>query len=177
MISTVVMMLGLTIGAEQACPDYDKAPYDQAYHKSLKTGRPLLALIGAPWCIACPRAHQLVPRLHKLGEYGYINCDQDREFAQKVADYGPIPRLAIYRRVKDHWEKTVVVDANKIEDFIKEEEKKVAPTTAPKKAPTVAIPIPKPTVVTPAPAPKPTLAPEISETTIPPIPAPPKPQK
>ena len=126
MILTMVMVLGL--GASE-CADYDKAPYDQAYNRCMKTGRPLFALLGAPWCPACPQAHVFVPRLHKLGEYGYVNVDKDKELFQQLGE-GPIPRLFVFRRIKDKWERSTYVGADNIKAFVEQEDSgKVAPAT------------------------------------------------
>lgn len=142
MISAVVMALSLTVvGVEDAkCPDYEQAPYADAYHRCQKSGRPLMVLIGAPWCGACPLAHVFVPRLHKLGEYGYVNYDKDPSFAAQVAGQGGIPRLAVFRRIKDRWSSEVFVGAPEIEKFVKQEEAKTPANPSPTPAPPAPVP-------------------------------------
>jgi glutaredoxin-related protein len=124
MISTLVLLFGVIGGEQQpTCADYDKAPYEASYNRCMKTRRPLLALLGAPWCPACPHAHVFVPRLHQLGEYGYINCEKDKDLAQQVHN-GPIPCLVVYRNLDGRWVKEEYVGAAEIEKFVKAEEEK-----------------------------------------------------
>lgn len=116
MISKLVLLAGLTLGAES------EAPYAVARENCLKSQRPLIALVGAVrWCVPCKKAHQLVPLLRLKGEYAYVDTDDDPALAESIAGSGPIPRLAVWRKVKEGWVRKVYVNAEEIEKFAKKE--------------------------------------------------------
>ena len=77
----------------------DQQDFDQAYHLSLTSGRPLLVLVGAVWCPACQKMrNSILPQVERAGGlksvvFTYVDFDQQRQLASRLSRGKPIPQL------------------------------------------------------------------------------------
>ena len=68
--------------------------FQQAYQRSMESGNPLFVLLSAEWCPACKQMDgKILPEVAKRGgfkgvEYAYVDVDQERELAGKLARGG-----------------------------------------------------------------------------------------
>jgi len=76
--------------------------YEQAYAKSAESGRPLLVMIGAPWCPACVTMKQTtIPAMQKAGDFEgveltIIDAGQNEELASQLMKVTSIPQLILF---------------------------------------------------------------------------------
>jgi thiol-disulfide isomerase/thioredoxin len=91
--------------------------YNQAYATSLKTGRPLVVLVGAEWCSACVEMkQQLIPQLKKEGAldevvYTIVDKDKDAELADQLMRGSTLPQLLVFNKAVNGWQKQHMVGA------------------------------------------------------------------
>jgi len=105
----------------------DQQDYDQAYHESLTTGRPLLVLVGAGWCPGCQEMNNSVlPQVAKSGGlnkvvFTYVDFDQQRQLASRLSRGGAIPQLIRFDRTPAGWSSKYLIGARsprEVHDFI-----------------------------------------------------------
>jgi thioredoxin-like negative regulator of GroEL len=71
--------------------------YSQAYHQAVKTGRPLVVLVGAEWCPACKvMKDTVIPAVKKRGglskvSFAIVDIDEEQKLGREMTDGGPIP--------------------------------------------------------------------------------------
>ena len=86
--------------------------YAQAYTKSLEERKPLLVVVGAPWCPACRvlKESTLKP-MAKTGElddvsFVVINRDENPALAAKLTQgEKTIPQIILYTPAEDGWKR------------------------------------------------------------------------
>ncbi len=86
--------------------------YAQAYTKSLEERKPLLVVVGAPWCPACRvlKESTLKP-MAKTGElddvsFVVINRDENPVLAAKLTQgEKTIPQIILYTPAEDGWKR------------------------------------------------------------------------
>ncbi len=94
---------------------------EQAYTRSLQSGKPLVVLIGATWCRACVTMKKAtLPALAQAGrmrhvEYAYVDVDRRPKLANHLARGTAIPQLIRYDRVAGGWRAHYLVGARKPE--------------------------------------------------------------
>ena len=102
--------------------------FQQAYQKSIKSGQPLVVLLGAEWCPACKQMDgKILPEVAKRGgfkgvECAYIDVDQERELAGKLARGGSIPQLIRFEKKSEGWERDYLIgaqSAQKVTKFVR----------------------------------------------------------
>jgi hypothetical protein len=103
--------------------------YASAYHASQRTGRPLLVLVGAAWCVPCQALHRehpdLAADLRRRGEYAYADADRDRGVVQWLG-VRSMPALAVmhYDQARRQWTRRVIAGVAGIVEFAKGEGEK-----------------------------------------------------
>ena len=91
--------------------------YAQAYQRSVATGRPLLVLVGAPWCPACEQMkHSILPQVAEAGGlnevvFAYVDLDQQQELASRLIESKSIPQLIRLDQIAGGWNRKVLVGA------------------------------------------------------------------
>jgi thiol-disulfide isomerase/thioredoxin len=125
----------------------DGRDFDQAYHQSLTTGRPLVVLIGARWCPACQKMkNAILPQVAKTGGlervvFNYVDFDQQRQLASRLSRGSSIPQLIRFDRTAAGWKSKYLVGARsprEVHDFVnaglleESEVSKVSATSRPK---------------------------------------------
>ena len=115
--------------------------YDQAYRQSLKSGEPLLVLVGADWCGACQvMKKKVMPQLERDGSLKHIHCtevslSEDSELVNRIAKVRTIPCLILFTKSDDKWHKrelTGMQGQKSVKAFLK---KYATPTVANRSAP------------------------------------------
>jgi thiol-disulfide isomerase/thioredoxin len=119
-IVLVALVQVSALGAEQQ-------GFDQAYHESLTTGRPLVVLVGAGWCPACQKmSKSILPQVAESGGlnkvvFTYVDFDQQRQLASRLSRGGPIPQLIRFDRTPAGWSRKHLIGARsrrEVHDFI-----------------------------------------------------------
>lgn len=100
---TAVMLLPLgLLGA-------GKESYEAARDRAEADGRPLVVLIGAPWCPGCRTMKQsTMPRLEKSGKldkvvYTEVDSDEQPKLAAKLMRGNSIPQLIVFYKDASGW--------------------------------------------------------------------------
>jgi thioredoxin-like negative regulator of GroEL len=92
--------------------------YDQAYHDTASSGRPLLVLVGADWCPGCRTMKQSVlPQMASRGRlnsvnYTIINTDVESALASRLMRGNMIPQLIVFSKKPDgRWHREQITGA------------------------------------------------------------------
>ena len=101
-----VVLAGFT--SEQAV----QQDYAKAYRDSISEGKPLLVIVGAPWCPACQTLKEatILP-MAQTGELddvsvALINKDQDPQLAKELTGGEPmIPQIILYTSEQGKWKR------------------------------------------------------------------------
>jgi thiol-disulfide isomerase/thioredoxin len=105
----------------------DQQDFDQAYHESLTTGRPLVVLVGAGWCSACQKMNNSVlPQVAESGGlnkvvFTYVDFDRQRQLASRLSRGTSIPQLIRFDRTSAGWSSKHLIGARsprEVYDFI-----------------------------------------------------------
>ena len=105
----------------------DQQGFDQAYQRSLTTGRPLVVLVGAGWCRACRKMkNSILPQVAEVGGlnkvvFTYVDFDQQRQLASRLSRGTSIPQLIRFDRAPAGWKSKRLVGARsprQVHDFI-----------------------------------------------------------
>jgi thioredoxin-like negative regulator of GroEL len=103
--------------------------YAKAHAATLKTGRPMVILVGAKWCPACVQMkNNIVPQLLKRGSlrnvaFAQVDIDKEKALGRELTKGGPIPQLVMFRHTKAGWRLRKVIggqSVQKVERFIAE---------------------------------------------------------
>ncbi len=120
--ATTVMQVALlaTAGGE----------YQQAFHRAEAQGKPLLVLIGAPWCPGCRVMKQItMPKFRRSGGlkgiiFTEVDADAKPKLCQKLLRGNSIPQLVLYTRAGKLWRRTQLTgarSAKEVRTFLKRE--------------------------------------------------------
>ena len=91
--------------------------FNQAYHQSLTTGRPLVVLVGAGWCPACQKMkNSILPQVAKSGGlnkvvFTHVDFDQQRQLASRLSRGTSIPQLIRFDQTPAGWKSKRLVGA------------------------------------------------------------------
>lgn len=108
MVSILLAVLLSNVSGEQ----YLQQNYNEAYKESLKEQKPLMVVIGAPWCHACNVLKETTIRpLADSGELDHvslavINPDEDPELVEKLTEGDQIlPQIIVYSHDNGRWKR------------------------------------------------------------------------
>ena len=91
--------------------------YAVAYKQMKEEGKPLVVLVGAPWCPACQQMSQgTIPQAKKQGmfqnvAYAYVNSDNDPELANRLLSGRAIPQLIMFHNSPEGWKRQQLIGA------------------------------------------------------------------
>jgi len=117
----LAVLMGVSVAGD------DHLDFNQAYQRSLASGRPLVVLLGARWCPACQTMkHSILPRVAEVGGlnkvvFTYVDFDQHRELASRLSRATSIPQLIRFDRTPAGWNSKHLVGAKsprEVYDFI-----------------------------------------------------------
>lgn len=115
-------MTGITLAAMlQLSVVSAEASYADAHRAMMKTGRPMVILIGAEWCPACrTMKHSVTPEVAREGgfkdaTFAIIDTDQQSALAHKLMKGNSIPQLLVYRKTEKGWRVNRLVGAQSAE--------------------------------------------------------------
>lgn len=97
----------------------DPQDFEQAYARSLQSGRPLVVLIGATWCPPCATMKKAtLPAVAQAGgmrhvEYAYVDVNRQPTLSHALSQGTAIPQLIRYDRVAGSWQARYLVGARK----------------------------------------------------------------
>jgi thiol-disulfide isomerase/thioredoxin len=95
--------------------------YSEALNHSLRTGEPLVVLLGADWCPACVKMKRsILPQVAKAGgltgvAFAYVDADRQPQLASQLAQGSSIPQLIRYERQGNQWERQLLTGAHATE--------------------------------------------------------------
>jgi thioredoxin-like negative regulator of GroEL len=111
--ATVSSLMQLVLLAGPTPP----ANYEEAYHQSLDTGRPLVVLVGTDWCPACQQMkNNVIPQMVQDGSmrkvaFATVNADQERGLADQLMSGGSIPQVIMFHKTNSGWKRTQLTGA------------------------------------------------------------------
>lgn len=86
--------------------------YTEAYQESVKGEKPLMVVVGAPWCHACNVLKESTIRpMADAGELdtvslAVINPDDEPELAKKLTEgEGMLPQIIVFTKDKGRWKR------------------------------------------------------------------------
>lgn len=94
--------------------------YSEAYQQTMETGRPLVVLVCAQWCQPCQQMKKnVLPELRKHGwmdkvSLTVVDWDHNKELAQQLTGGGSIPRLVMYCRTPEGWNRSELVGSQSV---------------------------------------------------------------
>ncbi len=123
--------------------------YTKAHDQTVKTGRPMVVLVGAEWCPACKTMKDtVIPTVKKRGalnkvSFAVVDIDREKELGKSLLRGGLIPQLLMYRKTPVGWRlrrivggqsvksvETFVADGIKLDEATKSaQEEKTEPRT------------------------------------------------
>ena len=89
--------------------------YEEAYTKSVETGRPLVVLVGADWCKACvDLKKRTMGELKKDGVlddvvYTVVDKDERGKLASQLMRGNSMPQLLVFHKSDTGWRKQHMV--------------------------------------------------------------------
>ena len=105
----------LLIALQMCVVSWNAQSYDEAYHQSLESGKPLLVLVGADWCGACQvMKKKVMPQLQRDGALKDIHCTEinlveDEELANRISIVSTIPCLILFTKSEEKWQKRELI--------------------------------------------------------------------
>jgi thioredoxin-like negative regulator of GroEL len=126
-----MIQLTLNILLQAAAVTAGGQDYATAYQATVKTGQPLVVLVGADWCPACQQMkYSAIPQIEKLGglsrfQFATVNTDQQSELAGRLMQGGTIPQLILFQKTDTGWKRqqlTGTQDITAIQAFLSQAE-------------------------------------------------------
>ncbi len=117
------LVLAAAIFLPVATPEKEPQPetYEAAYKTIVKSGQPMVVMIGADWCGPCQamRRH-ILPELRKRRCFGKIafarvDVDQEAALAKRLTGGGPVPQLIMFRKTKNGWVRRKLIGKQSVE--------------------------------------------------------------
>ncbi len=102
----------LLLAAQVLLVSWTPQGYEEAYTKSMESGKPFLILVGADWCGACQiMKKRVMPDLHREGVFNDLYCtevdlDKDSHLKKQIARVRTIPCLILYTKTGDKWHRS-----------------------------------------------------------------------
>jgi thioredoxin-like negative regulator of GroEL len=96
-------------------------PYAEAHKLQLETGCPLVVLVGADWCPACvTMKNSVIPQAQRQGvlsnvAFAQVNTDHEPELSKQLMRGGLIPRLIVYHKTVDGWQRKELAGAQSVD--------------------------------------------------------------
>jgi len=110
-------LLAAVLSVSPAAPS-PQSEYAAAYQAAIRSGRPLVVLIGASWCGPCQQVKPLYPALRQRG--AFVHLDMDRDLEAKDMDVAKLPTLIVFeRRDGRFWPAKRFVGVDSITQFCK----------------------------------------------------------
>ena len=101
----------LVIALQLCIVSWNAQEYDQAYRKSIESGKPLLVLVGADWCGACQvMKKKVLPQLQQDGilkdiYVTEIDLGEDADLVNRFSKVKTIPCLILFTKSDQKWER------------------------------------------------------------------------
>jgi thioredoxin-like negative regulator of GroEL len=112
---TFIAACALAIGAN------DSDSYSDAHAVTMKTGRPMLIMVGTDWCGPCQMMKKsILPQVRQHGllrrvAFAIVNADHDQELAEQITGGGPVPQLVMYRKTPKGWLQRKLIGSQSVE--------------------------------------------------------------
>ncbi len=96
--------------------------YAEAHRVTLKTGKPLVVMVGADWCGPCQNMRRtILPRVREHGlfrkiAFAHVNVDRERELASQLTGGGAVPELIMFRKTKNGWLRRKMIGSHSVEE-------------------------------------------------------------
>lgn len=104
--------------------------YLEAHRQTLRTGQPMVVMVGAEWCPACKAMEaNVIPAIRQRGllrrvAFALVDLDREREVGSKLIDGGPIPQLIVFRKTANGWRNRRLIgnqSVETVEEFINQD--------------------------------------------------------
>jgi len=117
-MTSLLLIAAIQLSALPAPPD----AFRQACQRSAVTGRPLVVLIGADWCLGCRTMKtSILPKVAKAGgldnvEFVYVDADRQPRLKGQLSRAKAIPQLIRFSKTPDGWRAQHIVGAQSAEE-------------------------------------------------------------
>jgi len=88
--------------------------YETAHAESMKSGQPLVVLVGTESCSACKQMQtNVIPELKKSGamsqvSFATVDAEKQSELAKELGTGNAVPQLVMYRKTGNGWLRSVL---------------------------------------------------------------------
>jgi thioredoxin-like negative regulator of GroEL len=99
----------------------DADNYTDAHAVTMKTGRPMLIMVGTDWCGPCQLMKRtILPQVRQRGllarvAFAVVNADREQELAEQITGGGPVPQLVMYRKTPKGWLQRKLIGSQTVE--------------------------------------------------------------
>ncbi len=89
--------------------------YEAAFQQADRENKPLLVMVGAPWCAACQvMKRETLATMKRDGELKdvvctFVNRDERPELAEKLLRGQTLPQIIVYKKSAGQWKRFSVV--------------------------------------------------------------------
>ena len=96
--------------------------YASAQKECIKTGKPILILVGAEWCPPCQVMKKtIIPEAFKRGLlknvlFSYVNVDEDKELTKQLIAGASIPQLVFYYKESGQWHRVSLIGQKSVDE-------------------------------------------------------------
>jgi thioredoxin-like negative regulator of GroEL len=108
MVSLLLAVVLTSVTSEQIM----QQNYEEAYKQSISEHKPLMVVVGAPWCPACNVLKETTIRsMAQTGELddvslAVVNRDEDPELAKKLTEgERMLPQIIVYTKDQGRWKR------------------------------------------------------------------------
>ena len=95
--------------------------YADAHRQTIRTGQPMVVMVGAEWCPACKAMEaNVIPEIRHRGllrrvAFALVDLDRDHEIGSKLIEGGPIPQLIVFRKTPQGWRNRRLIGSQSVE--------------------------------------------------------------
>jgi len=117
-MTSLLLVAAIQLSASPTQPDQ----FRQACQQSIDTGRPLVVLIGANWCLGCRTMKtSILPKVAKAGGldnvgFVYVDTDHQPRLAGQLSRAKAIPQLIRFSKTPDGWRSQHIVGAQSVQE-------------------------------------------------------------
>ncbi len=110
MVHVALAFIMAVTGENIASPDYETA-----FAKAQKENKPLLILVGAPWCASCQvMKRDTIEPMKEAGELDsvvvtYVDKDQRPELAEQLMKGETLPQVVMFAQEEGRWKRFSLV--------------------------------------------------------------------
>lgn len=94
--------------------------YAEARAEAVKSGEPIVVLVGTDWCPGCREMkNRVTPEIARRGgfenvQFTVVDADKQPKLARQLMSGGSIPQLVMFRKTEGGWKRSRIIGAQNI---------------------------------------------------------------